>query len=114
MEWESLQRVYSNVDCTPRVSVWQLETLLCAFRKYHRGKRYVGYYLDRQAVEISKMHDKVYEGVYWDVLWQYREETYDRINLIEMHSPGLTTRNSISPSWKRHREHSTAAIVTKK
>lgn len=59
-----------------RNNVWNIETTLCAYGKYHKGKRYIGYYLDRQAEEIRKMESLVPEGVDWRVLWQYREEYY--------------------------------------
>ena len=64
-------------------NVFQIETTLCAYKKYIRGKRYVGYYLDRMHSEIKKMQEGVRDGVYWDVLWQYREETYDKKYLME-------------------------------
>lgn len=67
----------------PRNTVWNIETTLCAYGKYHKGTRYIGYYLDRQAEEIRKMEQSVPEGVDWRVLWQYREETYDRQHLSE-------------------------------
>jgi hypothetical protein len=57
--------------------VWSLETTLCAYKKYRIGKRYVGYYLDRQASEISKMEEDIRHGVDWSVLWDYRRETYE-------------------------------------
>lgn len=33
----------------------KLETSLCAYRKFHKGTRYNGYYLDRMLEEIKKM-----------------------------------------------------------
>lgn len=60
----------------PVDTVWSLETTLCAYRKYRMGKRYLGYYLDRQAGEIQKLQRSVREGVAWRVLWDYRRETY--------------------------------------
>jgi hypothetical protein len=64
-------------------NVFQIETTLCAYKKYMRGARYVGFYLDRMHSEIRKMAKEVNEGVYWDVLWQYREETYNKKYLAE-------------------------------
>lgn len=61
----------------PETTVWQIETTLCAFKKFVRGDRYIGYYLDRQAVEIAKMSRFVPDGVGWEVLWQFRAETYE-------------------------------------
>lgn len=59
-----------------RNNVWNIETTLCAYKKYCYGKRYVGYYLDRQRDEIAAMERNVPEGVDWSVLWQYRKETF--------------------------------------
>lgn len=64
-------------------SVWNIETTLCAYKKYHMGKRWPGYYLDRQHDEIVKMQKLVPEGVCWDVLWDYRKETYVEEHLKE-------------------------------
>jgi hypothetical protein len=65
-------------------NIWNIETTLCAFKKYHKGKRYVGYYIDRQKKEIEKMQSQVTDGVDWSVLWQFREETYDKKWLKEL------------------------------
>lgn len=61
-----------------RNGVWNIETTLCAYKKYCYGKRYVGYYIDRQRKEIAAMESKVRSGVEWQVLWDYRAETFDR------------------------------------
>jgi hypothetical protein len=66
-----------------RVDIWNVETTLCAYKKWHRGKRYPGYYIDRQAKEIASMEGKVQEGVCWEVLWQFREEFYPKNLLVE-------------------------------
>jgi len=60
----------------PRNGVWNVETTLCAYKKYRLGKRFVGYYLDRQRDEIKKLQSSVTEGVDWSVLWDFRKETY--------------------------------------
>lgn len=67
----------------PRNTVWNIETTLCAYKKYRYGKRWVGYYLDRQADEISTMQAAVSDGVDWSVLWDYRRETYRKKHLKE-------------------------------
>lgn len=59
-------------------NIWNIETTLCAFKKYNKGKRYVGYYIDRQKSEILKMQQAVSTGVDWDVLWDFRNETYEK------------------------------------
>lgn len=61
-----------------RNGVWNIETTLCAYKKYRYGKRYVGYYIDRQHGEIESMARKVPRGVEWQVLWDYRAETFDK------------------------------------
>lgn len=68
----------------PRNTVWNIETSLCAYKKYVMGKRWVGFYLDRQAEEIEKLQSKVTDGVCWQVLWDYRKETYKTRFLKEL------------------------------
>jgi hypothetical protein len=89
--------------------VWNTETVLCAFRKFHRGKRWIGYYLDRQAVEICKLQNHVLYGVDWQVLWDYRAETYDHAWLAELHD-GVTERG-LSVEWKDRQLMKTWRIV---
>lgn len=67
----------------PANTVWNIETTLCAYKKYHLGKRWIGFYLDRQAEEIEKLQTNVKDGVCWDVLWQYRSETFQPYMLKE-------------------------------
>lgn len=64
-----------NIDHT---NIWNIETTLCAYKKYNKGKRYIGYYIERQRQEIQKMEANVKDGVDWSVLWDFRNETYDR------------------------------------
>ena len=65
-------------------NIWNIETTLCAYKKFKKGKRYIGYYIDRQRKEIEKMQHNVSEGVDWSVLWQFRTETYDKKWLKEL------------------------------
>lgn len=65
-------------------SAWGVETSLCAYKKYKRGKRWVGYYLDRQYVEIKKMKANETHGVNWQPLWDFRFETYNHAHLQEL------------------------------
>ena len=44
----------------------------------------MGYYIDRQRKEIEKMQDLVSDGVNWNVLWDFRNETYDKQWLKEL------------------------------
>jgi len=55
------------------------ETCLCSYKKIFRRKhgRYLGYYLDRQAEEITQVSRDKWHGIEWEVLWQAREETLD-------------------------------------
>lgn len=63
-------------------NVYQIETTLCAYHKYCKGQRYIGYYIERMRLEIEKMQGKYY-GVAWETLWQFREETFDKKYLNE-------------------------------
>jgi len=65
-------------------NIWNIETTLCAYKKYKLGKRYIGYYIERQRKEIDKMQQNVNTGVDWSVLWDFRNETYDRKWLKEL------------------------------
>ena len=65
-------------------NIWNVETTLCAYKKYIKGKRYVGYYIDRQRKEIEKMQASVYTGVDWSPLWDFRKETYEKKWLKEL------------------------------
>lgn len=60
-------------------NIFNIETTLCAYTKFLKGQRYVGYYLDRQKKEIEQMQANVTTGVCWDVLWQFRKETYKHL-----------------------------------
>jgi len=93
-EFESLLELMQEKFPDTRVDIWNVETTLCAYKKWHRGKRYPGYYITRQAREISSMERKVTEGVCWEVLWQFREEFYKWELLIEK------TGNDNSQLWK--------------
>lgn len=65
-------------------SAWGVETSLCAYKKHKRNKRWVGYYIDRQADEIKKMEESVTEGVNWKPLWDHRKEYYPKEHLWEV------------------------------
>lgn len=67
------QAIASEVDA------FSMETALCAFKKIWRknDSRYLGYYLDRQGEEISRVSQDGWWGIEWDVLWQARQETLD-------------------------------------
>ena len=65
-------------------TVWSVETTLCAYKKYKLGKRYIGYYIERQRKEIEKIENKVTQGVDWSVLWDYRKEYFEHKWLKEV------------------------------
>ena len=58
------------------VTIWNVETVLCAWKKLFWKDRYLGYYIDRQMEEITVMEQKVKEGVYWDILWDFRKNFF--------------------------------------
>jgi len=64
-------------------NVYQIETTLCAYHKYRKGQRQVGYYIERMRKEIEKM-EKLYYGVAWETLWQFRLETFKKQHLNEL------------------------------
>ena len=115
--WTDLRRRLAALETPP--TIWQTETILCAYRKYCRtldgiagptGKRWVGYYLDRQADEIAKMEDHVRDGVAWRVLWQFREETYLEDFRAEAH--GWATPKGIGAKWKEFGIQRTRELVS--
>lgn len=59
-----------------RADYFTMETALCSFKKLFRKRqgRYLGYYLDRQAEEIRQLEQDGWNGVDWQLLWDYRAE----------------------------------------
>jgi hypothetical protein len=57
-------------------SYFELETMLCAFKKLFRERdsRYVGYYHHRQGSDIAKLEGLDWYGVPWFLLRQARDE----------------------------------------
>jgi len=100
-KWLELLTIFARLRQSP--TVWEIETTLCAYRKWHRGKRYIGYYLDRQAREIAKMENNVRNGVAWSVLWKYREETYPLEHLIEKYESIEKVMKGGSKDWRLKR-----------
>jgi len=68
---------------TEKGNIYQIETTLCAYKKYRFGKRYIGYYIERMRNEILKMQQNIPDGIAWEVLWQFREETFPNEYLTE-------------------------------
>ena len=53
---ERIVAAVQGLDILPRHrSLWSVETTLCAYKKWHLGKRYVGYYVERTIREVVKM-----------------------------------------------------------
>lgn len=72
------ERLASRIKAIDQGStVWSIETTLCAYKKVHRGGRYLGYYIDRQYDDIAKMQANVKEGVDWSVMWEFRRAHFD-------------------------------------
>lgn len=67
-------------DYYPNTDFYDMETCLCSFKKLFRVRqgRYLGYYLDRQAEEISKCEGDNWFGIDWRPLWDAREETINK------------------------------------
>lgn len=64
-------------ELSTEIDFFTMETCLCSFKKIfreHHG-RYLGYYLDRQAEEITQAEQDGWYGIEWNVLWQARNET---------------------------------------
>ena len=82
-EFQKLFEKIKELDIEHK-NIWNVETTLCAFKKYNLKKRYVGFYIERQRKEIDKMQHLVTDGVDWSVLWQFRQENYDTKWLKEL------------------------------
>lgn len=91
---QEFDKLVAKMREDPRNNVWNIETTLCAYKKYRIGKRYIGYYLDRQAEEIETMEKLVTDGVDWSVLWQYRKETFQHKFLLEVEHDGNSYRRT--------------------
>lgn len=76
-EWLEEEAKQFLTDTFADENYFTLETCLCSFKKIFREKngRYLGYYLDRQAEEISKVQQDGWYGIDWEVLWDARFET---------------------------------------
>ena len=59
------------------VTFWNIETVLCAYKKLFWKKRYLGYYIDRMQEEINIMQKAIPIGICWQVLWDFRNEFFN-------------------------------------
>lgn len=63
-------------------NVTEVETSLCAYRKFYKGSRYNGYYLDRMLEELRKM-SRDYPNITKE-LFEIRKEKFDQRYLGEI------------------------------
>jgi hypothetical protein len=77
---EILVKKYPSLD----VNYWNIETVLCGFKKLFWESRYLTYYIDRLQSEIQNMESGIREGVDWSVLWDFRREYFDNSLLGEL------------------------------
>lgn len=70
-------------DVAHMVDYSTAETAWCAYKGFFRGRRYLGFYLDRDAKQIKEAESKGWEGIDWDVFWQCRKENIDPRILCE-------------------------------
>lgn len=84
----------------PNTDYFDMETTLCSFKKLFRINkgRYLGYYLDRQAEEISQCEKDGWIGIDWKPLWDARYEILDKrvlTNNINYSKMSLYKENNI-------------------
>lgn len=97
---------------SPESNIFNVETVLCAYRKYMDGKRVIGSYVDRQALEIARMQDHVRNGVCWQPLWDYRRETMEVNQLIENEvSWEILAKKGLPDKWKSIRNAKTTMLL---
>lgn len=61
------------------VDYMYVETVCCSYKGLFRSRRYLGYYLDRMAMEVERGRTKMAEisqGIDWQTLWQIRSEIF--------------------------------------
>ena len=83
-QYKVLHAMLANLRKECSGNIFQLETTLCAYKKYRRGQRYIGFYIERMKKEIRTMESRITDGVCWDVLWEFRKETFERSYLTEL------------------------------
>lgn len=72
---DEMNTEFSDVDA----DYFSMETTLCAFKKIFRMKhgRYLGYYIDRQGMDIKQCQEDGWIGIDWELLWNGRKEIID-------------------------------------
>lgn len=82
-DFHDLMEIVQTLDIEHK-SIWNVETTLCAYKKYRLGKRFVGFYIERAGKEITKMSKEIPSGIDWTPLWEFRKETYNHKLLHEL------------------------------
>jgi len=84
---EKLFQLYNELKVeNPEIPVtyFNIETVLCAFKKLFWETRYLGYYIDRFFEELSVLNNNVSDGVEWSILWDFRKEFFNPFFLAEI------------------------------
>ena len=75
IELSELIEKIQGLDISKRhKTVWAIETTLCTYNKTMHGRRYLGYYKNRQAKEIKRLADytrRIGENFDWSDLINY-------------------------------------------
>ena len=66
-------------------NVTEVETSLCAYRKFYKGSRYNGYYLDRQLEELKHYEKQPGVGIIVKDLYSLRRQLFNHKYLGEVH-----------------------------
>lgn len=66
-------------------NVTEVETSLCAYRKFYKGSRYNGYYLDRQLEELVHYEGQPGAGIIVKELYDLRLQLFNHKYLGELH-----------------------------
>jgi len=87
------------------VDYMYMETACCSIKGGFRGKRYVGYYLDRMAKEIHRGEETmavISQGIDWSTLWQIRSEIFmwEFLGERQTNKPWLDIRKELLPLLK--------------
>ena len=77
----------SQTEC-PKLNInyWNVETTLCAYKKYYWKTRYIGFYLDRQLaglIQTIKNYPELKND--WALFYRGRKELFDNNYLGELH-----------------------------
>lgn len=70
-------------DIAHRVDYFTAETAWCAYKGFYRKRRYLGFYLDRDAEQIVEAEHSGFPGIDWSVFWQCRSENLQKNHLCE-------------------------------